>query len=88
VKTATIREIGFDVLEDPRNEPLTTALFDRYSEQVKREIPPDRLLVFDVAESWEPLCAFLGGPVPATAFPRENASAEFQTRFGSPPGPA
>ena len=85
VKAATIREVGFDILEDPRNEPLTTALFDRYSAQVKRDIPPERLLIFDVGNGWEPLCAFLGVPVPQTPFPRENAAAEFQTRFAPSP---
>jgi hypothetical protein len=87
VKAATIREVGFDILEDPRNEPLTTALFDRYSEQVKRDIPPERLLIFDVGNGWEPLCAFFGVPVPQTPFPRENDAAEFQTRFASSPRP-
>ena len=58
LKAANLREIGFDILEDPRNEALTTALFNRYSEQVKHDITPDRLLVFDVEDGWEPLCAF------------------------------
>jgi hypothetical protein len=88
LRAATIREVGFDILEDPSNEPLTTALFDRYGEQVIRDIPPERLLVFDVADGWAPLCACLGVPVPETPFPHENAAAEFQTRFGSPPRPA
>jgi hypothetical protein len=85
MKAASIREVGFDVLEDPRNEPLTMALFNRYSEQVKRDVTTERLLVFAVSEGWEPLCNFLGVPVPQTPFPRENAAAEFETRFGSPP---
>lgn len=82
LRAANLREVGFNILEDPRNEILTTGLFNRYSEQVKHDIPPERLLVFDVGEGWEPLCAFLGVAVPETPFPRENASAEFQTRFG------
>lgn len=85
LRAATIREIGFDLLEEPRNGPLTTALFNRYGEQVKHDIPVERLLVFDVAEGWGPLCAFLRVPVPQTPFPRENSAAEFQSRFGSPP---
>lgn len=85
LRTATIREIGFDLLEDPRDEALTTALFNRYNEQAKREIPRARLLVLDVKQGWQPLCAFLGVAIPQTPFPSENATAEFQTRFGSPP---
>jgi hypothetical protein len=85
VKTATVREIGFDILEDPRDEALTIAQFERYARQVEREVPADRLLVFDVAEGWEPLCAFLGVAAPVEPFPRENAAPDFQARFGTPP---
>ncbi|HEY1457021.1 MAG TPA: sulfotransferase [Solirubrobacteraceae bacterium] len=43
-----------------------------YNEQVKRTIPADRLLVWEVAEGWEPLCAFLEVPVPEEPLPHEN----------------
>ena len=43
-------------------------------------IAPERLLTYDVAEWWQPLCQFLGVPVPKDAFPRTNSTAEFQTR--------
>jgi hypothetical protein len=37
---------------------------------------PGRLLEFDLwaGDGWPKLCAFLGLPVPATPFPRENAA--------------
>jgi hypothetical protein len=44
---------------------------------VKAAIPPEKLLVFDVREGWEPLCAFLGTPVPSSPFPRTNSKEEF-----------
>jgi hypothetical protein len=44
---------------------------------VKRTIPSGRLLVFDVKEGWEPLCAFLGVSVPGTPFPRVNERENF-----------
>jgi hypothetical protein len=31
----------------------------------------------DVAEGWEPLCRFLGVPVPEEPFPRINSVEEF-----------
>jgi hypothetical protein len=31
---------------------------------------------------WAPLCNFLGLPVPSVPFPRENDTAEFQSRLG------
>lgn len=44
---------------------------------VRAAIPPERLLVFNVAEGWEPLCAFLGKPVPAAPFPVRNTTDDF-----------
>jgi hypothetical protein len=42
--------------------------------QVKAYVPQDRLLVYKVSDGWGPLCAFLGVPVPSSAFPYENKS--------------
>jgi hypothetical protein len=47
-------------------------VFEQHIETVKAEADPDRLLVFNVAEGWEPLCGFLGVPVPDHPFPRLN----------------
>ncbi|HFE46446.1 MAG TPA: hypothetical protein ENJ18_13290 [Nannocystis exedens] len=35
-------------------------------------MPPSRLLVFEVAQGWAPLCEFLDVPVPTGAFPHLN----------------
>ena len=43
---------------------------------------PNELLVFDVAEGWEPLCAFLDVAVPDEAFPRTNSTPEFRVSSG------
>jgi hypothetical protein len=48
-------------------------------------VSPDELLVFDVAEGWEPLCTFLGVPVPNMPFPRTNSTAEFREQAGLDP---
>lgn len=52
--------------------------FERYNEEVKRTVPEDRLLVFDVKEGWAPLCAFLGVAVPERPFPHVNDRAQMQ----------
>lgn len=39
-------------------------------------IAPDRLLVYQVSEGWQPLCTFLNIPIPDTAFPRINSRDE------------
>jgi hypothetical protein len=51
-----------------------TAVFQRHAEQVRASLPPGRVLTFNVAEGWEPLCAFLDVPVPDAEFPRLNRS--------------
>lgn len=61
------------------------AAYRRNNEKVRDTIPSDRLLIFKPAEGWEPLCNFLGVPVPATAFPRSNARDEFWALFGGEP---
>lgn len=48
---------------------------DRTSEIIDY-IAPERLLVYQVSEGWEPLCAFLDIPVPDTEFPRINSRDE------------
>ncbi|TDD36590.1 sulfotransferase family protein [Actinomadura sp. KC06] len=53
------------------------AVFTRHNAAVRREIPAGRLLVFDVAEGWEPLCRFLDVPVPDEPFPHQNDRARF-----------
>jgi hypothetical protein len=55
-------------------------MFREHVEEVGRVVPPERLLVFEVKQGWEPLCQFLGVPVPAEPFPRVNDTAEFQRR--------
>ena len=50
--------------------------FTNRSQAIKDYIAPDRLLVYQVSEGWEPLCEFLGMPVPDMAFPRINSRDE------------
>jgi hypothetical protein len=57
------------------------AVFLRHNEAVKRSAAPERLLVYEVGQGWEPLCRFLGLPVPDEPFPHVNAMAAFQARF-------
>ena len=57
------------------------AVFLRHIEEVKRQVPAEKLLVYDVKEGWGPLCAFLGVEVPAgTPFPHLNDRVEFMGR--------
>jgi hypothetical protein len=55
-------------------------MFEKHTAEVKRVVPPDRLLVFEAKEGWAPLCKFLGVPVPAEPYPRVNDTAQFKRR--------
>lgn len=46
--------------------------FNEHTEAVKAAIPPERLLVFEAVQGWEPLCEFLGHPVPEGDYPHVN----------------
>ena len=51
------------------------AFYCNHIEQVKASVPAERLLIYSVDQGWEPLCRFLGLPVPATPFPNVNDRA-------------
>src|SRR4051812_10991585 len=46
--------------------------FERHNEEVKRHVPAENLLVYEVGEGWAPLCEFLGVDVPDEPFPHLN----------------
>ena len=51
--------------EGVADEEHAVEVFRRHVATVKDSLPADRLLVFDVAEGWGPLCDFLGVEPPA-----------------------
>jgi hypothetical protein len=51
-------------------------VFNQHNEEVKRRVPEERLLVYEVKEGWGPLCEFLGVEEPAHPFPRFHEAAE------------
>lgn len=54
-------------------------IFYQHIEEVKAAVPADQLLVYDVKEGWEPLCKFLGKPVPKGDVPHLNKKENFKT---------
>ena len=51
--------------------------FRKHEEMVKKTIPAEKLLVFEAKDGWEPLCKYLGVPVPEGPYPRSNDRQEF-----------
>ena len=51
-----------------------------HNEEVKRIVPAERLLVWEVTEGWEPLCEFLEVDVPDGPLPHANDRGTFLDR--------
>jgi hypothetical protein len=56
------------------------SVYNKHNDEVRRAIPAARLLEFNVAQGWTPLCDFLGVAVPSVAFPAVNSTEEFQQK--------
>jgi hypothetical protein len=68
----------FDGRFDDRAHAI--GVFERHIDEVRRTVPPERLLVYDVREGWGPLCRFLGRPEPDAPFPYLNTGEDFRRR--------
>jgi len=62
--------------------------YRRNNQKVRDIVPADKLLVFNVADGWDPLCRFLDVPRPDTPFPHHHLRHEFWDHFGGEPEPA
>jgi hypothetical protein len=59
------------------------SVFNAHNARVRQVIPAERLLVYEVAQGWAPLCEFLGVPVPEGPMPKVNSTEEFQGRLAA-----
>jgi hypothetical protein len=71
---------------------------EEHNAAVRRDVPADRLLTITPGAGWQPLCAFLGVPVPDEPYPHLNDPDRFWARVearisetgvtpGGPPAP-
>ncbi|CAE8589362.1 unnamed protein product [Polarella glacialis] len=54
------------------NDTSCLELYHGHNAKVRAEVPPGQLLDFHISQGWEPLCNFLGVPVPDQPFPHTN----------------
>jgi hypothetical protein len=73
---ALVRDKIFGGRPDDRANAI--AVYEQNVNAVKAALSPDRLLVHNLGDGWEPLCAHLGVPVPAEPYPSRNAAGDFQ----------
>ncbi len=80
------RALIFDrTLDGDLSREHTLAVLAAHEQDVIDTVPAEELLVYDVAEGWEPLCAFLGVAVPDEPFPNTNTTADFRQMVGLDP---
>ena len=82
-RRAMIREMletTFDPHWDEREAAI--AAYERHNDNVRREVPPSRLIDWRAADGWEPICVALGIDVPAEPFPHTNAGEAFRASQG------
>ena len=53
-------------------------IFREHNQAVIKQVPADRLLVFEAQDGWEPLCRFLEVPIPEEEYPHLNDTAQMQ----------
>jgi hypothetical protein len=83
---AMVRKVVLDRIfrGDVRDKQHVIEKYQQHNDQVKRVIPGERLLVYEVSQGWEPLCGFLGVPVPhQEPFPKVNTTDEFRERIAT-----
>jgi hypothetical protein len=55
--------------------------FREHYKEIRRLVPPEKLLEYKVSEGWGPLCEFLGHDIPeGVPFPCSNDTNGFTTR--------
>ncbi len=68
--------LGTDI--DDREDLM--AGYERWLQEVRAEVAPDRLVDWQPGDGWAPICHALGVPVPKLPFPHENSTAHYLAR--------
>ena len=79
---AVIRKVIFSGRPEDRAHAI--AVYNRHNAHVRASVAPERLLVHEIGDGWQPLCRFLRLPVPDQPFPRSNSTDEFTSHILKP----
>ncbi|KAJ6526730.1 P-loop containing nucleoside triphosphate hydrolase protein [Mycena capillaripes] len=73
-----------DILLGPAyTEESAKKRFEEHYAAMRRAVPKERLLEYDVKEGWGPLCAFLGKEVPSEKFSHTNDTKMMNERIAA-----
>lgn len=56
--------------------------YERWNDDVRASVPPQRLIVWRPRDGWKPLCDGFDVPIPDVPFPHVNSADEFVQRSG------
>jgi hypothetical protein len=70
---------------DHLDEATAKAAYERHNAAVRATVPPERLVEWQPADGWAPLCRALEVPVPDEPFPVTNTTPEFRQMVGLDP---
>ena len=57
------------------NADILLSKYKAHNAAVKALVPKERLLIYRIGDGWEPICNFLGKPIPDVPFPHKNRLA-------------
>jgi hypothetical protein len=67
-----------------RDDDAAMAAYERHNAEVRREVPPERLVEWQPGDGWQPLADALGVAVPTEPFPHVNTTEEFRAGSNQP----
>lgn len=74
-----IKQGTFDgKIDDPDH---TIAVYEKHNADIQAAFSSERLLIYELGSGWEPLCEFLGKPIPNEEYPHSNTGEEFNEFF-------
>lgn len=69
-----------DLFTDADDRDAVLAGYERWLDEVRAEVAPERLVEWQPGDGWDPICRALGVPVPDLPFPHENSTADYVAR--------
>ncbi|KAJ7606809.1 efflux pump antibiotic resistance protein [Roridomyces roridus] len=73
------KQFGAKTAEEVRE--VAREIYRAHYAEIRRITPKERLLEYELGSGWEPLCKFLGKPVPDVPFPRVNEAAALREKI-------
>lgn len=74
-----VAEQVFGGRPDDRDHAIAT--YNRNTEEVIETVDPERLLIHNLGDGWDPLCRWLGVSVPQVSYPTGNTTKDLNKRL-------